>query len=70
MQGYIRKHQWMDEMNAGKVKFYLRSAYVTFTDGYAADESGRDYFRPLMAFIFVLSDEWRVPVNKNYVMQC
>lgn len=43
---------------------------VTFTDGCAADESGRDYFRTLMAFIFVLSDEWRIPVNKNYVMEC
>lgn len=41
---------------------------VTFTDSYAADEFGRDFFRPLMAFVFVLSDEWRVPVNNNYVM--
>lgn len=25
---------------------------------------------PLLAFIFVLCDELRVPVNKNYVMEC
>ncbi len=43
---------------------------ATFTDGRAAGEGGQGYSRSLMAFIFVLSDEWRLPVNKIHVMGC
>lgn len=43
---------------------------VTFIDGRAAGEGGRGYSRSLMAFIFVLSDEWTVLVNKIHAMEC